>query len=65
MHAYADRHDFVQTGEALGAMLPSWVNVAYYQSLMGGIREAIAAGELEAFAARCREGWARGDLESV
>ncbi len=44
--AYADRHDFVQTGEALGAMLPSSVDIACHQSLMGGIREAISAGKL-------------------
>ncbi len=64
-YARAYLHHLVKTGEPLGAMLLSWVNVAYYQSLMGGIREAIAAGELEAFATRCREGWARGDLDCV
>ena len=56
-------HHLVKTGETLGAMLLSWVNVAYYQTLMAGIRQAVADGGLAGFAADCRAGWARGDLE--
>lgn len=43
-------------------MLLTWVNLAYYQSLMAGIRAAIAEGRFEAFKAEVKEGWARGDI---
>src|ERR1700719_4004652 len=33
----------VRSGETLGAMLLSEINIAYYQSLMSGVRDAIAA----------------------
>ncbi|WP_075217942.1 tRNA guanosine(34) transglycosylase Tgt [Mongoliimonas terrestris] len=55
-------HHLVRTGEALGAMLLTWVNVAYYQSLMKGIRTAIEEGRYAAFVAETKEGWAKGDL---
>jgi queuine tRNA-ribosyltransferase len=55
-------HHLVRSGETLGAMLLSEINIAYYQSLMQGIRAAIAAGTFEEFRARTREGWARGDV---
>jgi queuine tRNA-ribosyltransferase len=42
-------------------MLLSEVNLFYYQDLMAGMREAIAAGTLGKFAAVTRAGWARGD----
>jgi queuine tRNA-ribosyltransferase len=32
-------------------MIVSWANVAYYQSLMDGIREAIAQGQFDDFRA--------------
>ena len=35
-------HHLVRSGETLGAMLLSEINVAYYQHLMQGMREAIA-----------------------
>lgn len=56
-------HHLVRTGEALGAMLLTWVNVAYYQSLMQGIRDAIEAGRFEAFKAETKAAWARGETE--
>jgi queuine tRNA-ribosyltransferase len=55
-------HHLVRSGETLGAMLLSEINIAYYQSLMQGIRAAIKAGTFEEFRARTREGWARGDI---
>ena len=58
-------HHYVRANEALGAMLLSWNNLAYYQSLMAGLREAIAAGRLEDFAAETKAAWARGDLEAA
>ncbi len=54
-------HHLVRTGETLGAMLLTWVNVAYYQSLMAGIRDAIAAGRFAEFKAETKAAWARGE----
>jgi queuine tRNA-ribosyltransferase len=53
-------HHLVKSGEILGMMIVSWANVAYYQSLMSGIREAIAQGRFEEFRALTREAWQRG-----
>ena len=55
-------HHLVKSGEMLGAMLLSWNNLAYYQSLMGGLREAIGEGRADAYADACRDGWRRGDI---
>jgi queuine tRNA-ribosyltransferase len=38
------------------------MNLAYYQSLMAGIRAAIAARRYADFIAEATAGWARGDL---
>ena len=54
-------HHLVKSGEMLGAMLLSWANVAYYQSLMAGIRAAIAEGRYADFVAQAKAGWARGE----
>ena len=42
-------HHLVSSGETLGAMLLSEINIAYYQHLMQGMREAIAGGTFETF----------------
>jgi queuine tRNA-ribosyltransferase len=55
-------HHLVKSEEALGAMLLSEINVAYYQTLMSGARAAIAAGTFDDFRVSVREGWARGDI---
>jgi queuine tRNA-ribosyltransferase len=55
-------HHLVRSQEALGAMLLTWNNLAYYQRLMQDIRDAIAAGTFEARAAEISQGWARGDI---
>jgi queuine tRNA-ribosyltransferase len=55
-------HHLVKSGEALGAMLLSWNNIAYYQSLMQDIRSAIEAGRFADRAAEISAGWERGDL---
>jgi queuine tRNA-ribosyltransferase len=54
-------HHLVKANEILASMLLSWSNVAYYQSLMNGIREAISAGRFQEFAAETRAGWEKGD----
>src|ERR1700753_16099 len=55
-------HHLVRAGETLGAMLLSEINVAYYQELMRGIREAIAQGTFAEFRETTRAGWAQGDI---
>ena len=54
-------HHLVKANETLGAMLLSAINVAYYQSLMRGMREAIAARQFADFRARTKAQWADGD----
>ena len=54
-------HHLIRSGELLGMMLLSWANIAYYQSLMQGIRDAIDAGCFEDFRAATHEQWQRGD----
>ncbi|CAN7282324.1 tRNA guanosine(34) transglycosylase Tgt [Rhizobium rhizogenes] len=58
-------HHLVRANEALGGMLLSWNNLAYYQELMQGIRKAIAEGRFADFMAETQENWAKGDLEPV
>ena len=52
-------HHLVKTGEMLGAMLMTQHNIHFYQELMQGIREAIAAGRFAAFAAQFRRDYQR------
>src|SRR5713101_5434294 len=60
--ARAYLHHLVKSGETLGAMLLSEINVAYYQHLMRGIGEAISKGTFESFQERTRADWAKGDI---
>jgi len=53
-------HHLVKANEILASMLLSWANVAYYQSLMAGVRDAISAGRFRDFAAETRAAWERG-----
>ncbi len=61
-YARAYLHHLVKSGETLGAMLLSEINIAYYQSLMQGIRDAISKGTFGDFYERTRAGWATGDI---
>ena len=54
-------HHLIRSGEMLGMMLLSWVNIAYYQHLMQGIRQAIADGRYADFMAETKQNWARGE----
>ena len=56
-------HHLVRSEEILGAMLLSWHNVAYYQHLMAGMREAITAGAFAAFADTFAREYTRGYIE--
>ena len=42
-------HHLVRSDEILGQVLLSWHNVAFFETLMGEMREAIAAGRMEDF----------------
>jgi queuine tRNA-ribosyltransferase len=54
-------HHLVKSGEILAMMALTAVNIAYYQELMAGMRQAIGQGRLADYAAEVRDGWARGD----
>ncbi len=54
-------HHLVKSGEILGMMLLTAVNIGYYQDLMGGMRAAIEAGTFADFRAATRDGWVRGE----
>jgi len=55
-------HHLHRCGEYLGAMLLSWHNLAYYQTLMGDMRAAIEKGQFNDFYAQFKEDQARGDI---
>jgi queuine tRNA-ribosyltransferase len=61
-YARAYLHHLVKSGETLGAMLLSEINIAYFQHLMAGMREAIARGTFAQFYAQTRADWTRGDI---
>jgi queuine tRNA-ribosyltransferase len=54
-------HHLMRAGELLGMMLLSWANIAYYQSLMQGMRDAIDAGRFEDFRLTTKEQWKLGE----
>lgn len=58
-------HHLVRSNEALGGMLLTWNNLAYYQQVMRGARQAIEAGTYDDFLAACTEGWQRGDIPAL
>ena len=62
VYARAYLHHLIKANETLGAMLLSAINLAYYQSLMRGAREAIAAGRFTQFRVAKKQGWAEGDI---
>jgi queuine tRNA-ribosyltransferase len=55
-------HHLTKANEILGAVLLSTINLAYYQALMAGMREAIAARRFAEFCEHTRTQWERGDL---
>ena len=56
-------HHLVRANEILGSMLLTWHNLTHYQDLMRGLREAIAAGTLDAFVSDFRSARDQGDIE--
>jgi len=55
-------HHLTKANEILGQVLLSTINLAYYQALMAGMREAIAAGRFADFKAVTKAQWERGDI---
>ncbi len=58
-------HHLIKSGEALGGMLLTWNNLAYYQQLMQGIRAAIEAKRFADFTGETQAAWERGDLAAL
>jgi queuine tRNA-ribosyltransferase len=56
-HSRAYVHHLFKASEMLGPMLLTWHNLAYYQSLMRGMRGAILGGRLREFSAEIRRAW--------
>ena len=58
-------HHLVRSEEVLGLMLLTQHNLTYYQDLMAGLRGAITAGTLDAFAADFEAEQALGDIAAL
>ena len=58
-------HHVIRSDEIIGSMLLTWHNLHYYQELMQGLRDAIAAGQLAAFVADFHARRAEGDIEPL
>jgi queuine tRNA-ribosyltransferase len=58
-------HHLIKSGEILGSVLLTWHNLAYYQNLMSGLREAIAAARLADFVADFAARQAAGDVRPL
>jgi queuine tRNA-ribosyltransferase len=56
-------HHVIKSDEIIGSMLLTWHNLHYYQVLMQGLRDAIAAQSLTAFVAQFHAMRAAGDIE--
>lgn len=61
IYSRAYLHHLVKSGEILGMMLLTAINIGYYQDLMRGLRAAIAAGRFEAFRAEVKANWSLGE----
>ena len=56
-------HHLIKSGEFLGAMILSWVNTVFYQDFMQAMRQAIAEGRFDAWAAQTKARLARKDVD--
>ncbi|MGH6839597.1 MAG: tRNA guanosine(34) transglycosylase Tgt [Methylocella sp.] len=54
-------HHLVKSGEILGMMLLSEINLAYYQDFMEAMRRAIAAGRFDDFCDATKTAWRIGE----
>lgn len=55
-------HHVFRAQEMISGMLLTWHNLQYYQDIMAGMREAIAAGRFEAWEKDFHDGRAEGDI---
>jgi len=55
-------HHLTKANEILGAVLLSTINIAYYQTLMAGMRAAIETGRFADLRDETIAGWERGDI---
>lgn len=58
-------HHVFKSQEIISSMLMTWHNLHYFQELMQGLRDAIAAGRLAAFVAGFHAQRAEGDIEPL
>jgi queuine tRNA-ribosyltransferase len=58
-------HHLIKANEMLGAILLTTVNLAYYQELMEGARQAISSGRFAAFREATRAGWQAGNIATM
>ncbi|MDC0343776.1 tRNA guanosine(34) transglycosylase Tgt [bacterium] len=58
-------HHVFRSQEIISSMLLTWHNLQYYQDLMAGMREAIAAGGFVAWQAAFHRGREQGDIDPL
>lgn len=58
-------HHLIKCNEALGAMLLSWNNLHYYQSLMQGMRDSIEQNGFADFTEATKHAWDAGDVAPI
>ncbi|ALI56208.1 tRNA guanosine(34) transglycosylase Tgt [Celeribacter marinus] len=58
-------HHVFRAGEMISGMLLTWHNLHYYQEIMQGMRDAIAAGTFAAWEKQFHDTRALGDIEPV
>jgi queuine tRNA-ribosyltransferase len=63
IYSRAYLHHLVKSGEILGMMLLTEINLAYYQDLMEDMRRAIAAGNFDSFREAANAAWRSGEAK--
>ncbi|MFG6592906.1 tRNA guanosine(34) transglycosylase Tgt [Sulfitobacter sp. 1A13368] len=58
-------HHVFRSQEIISSMLLTWHNLQYYQDIMAGMREAIAAGRFTQWQADFHAGREQGDIDSL
>ena len=58
-------HHVFRSQEIISSMLLTWHNLHYYQDLMQGMRDAIAAGTFDAWQAEFHAGREQGDIDPL
>lgn len=58
-------HHVFRSNEMISGMLLTWHNLQYFQDIMQGMRDAIAAGTFDAWEADFHAGRAQGDIEPI